>query len=232
PLVHFLDLFVDHFRDVLSKSTSTITVHDKLFHLRQADMSINDYTVHFRTLAASSGWNETATTYQISTIQGKPLGKGLVRHRTPDINLSIRCFHVKRLSLLVLEEANVDIILGCPWLAQHHPDIHWTPRMILRWRCQEEYMKNLPDSGPISSTISLCSTTVESPNSQSIFQIPKEYRAFQDVFGKDHLPPHQPWNCAIDLLPGAKLPKGHVYPLSTPEQAAMEEYIQEALQQG
>ncbi|KAK3512021.1 hypothetical protein QTP70_027617 [Hemibagrus guttatus] len=46
------------------------------------------------------------------------------------------------------------------------------------------------------------------------------------------LPPHQPWDCAIDLLPGAKLPKGRVYPLSIPENKAMEEYISEALQQG
>ncbi len=45
------------------------------------------------------------------------------------------------------------------------------------------------------------------------------------------LPPHRPWDCAIDLLPGAKLPKGRVYPLSIPERKAMEEYIREALQQ-
>ncbi len=46
------------------------------------------------------------------------------------------------------------------------------------------------------------------------------------------LPPHRPWNCAIDLLPGYKLPKGRVYPLSIPERKAMEEYIQKALNQG
>ncbi|KAK3506869.1 hypothetical protein QTP70_030608 [Hemibagrus guttatus] len=46
------------------------------------------------------------------------------------------------------------------------------------------------------------------------------------------LPPHRPWDCAIDLLPGAKLPKGRVYPLSITENKAMEEYISEALQQG
>ncbi len=46
------------------------------------------------------------------------------------------------------------------------------------------------------------------------------------------LPPHRPWDCAIDLLPGAKLPKGRVYPLSIPARKAMEDYIKEALQQG
>ncbi|KAK3514295.1 hypothetical protein QTP70_012911 [Hemibagrus guttatus] len=46
------------------------------------------------------------------------------------------------------------------------------------------------------------------------------------------LPPHRPWDCPIDLLPGTKLPKGRVYPLLIPENKAMEEYISEALQQG
>ncbi|KAI2656629.1 Transposon Tf2-9 polyprotein [Labeo rohita] len=40
--------------------------------------------------------------------------------------------------------------------------------------------------------------------------IPLAYRVFQDVFSKSaatRLPPHRPWDCAIDLLPGATLPK-------------------------
>ncbi|KAK3505614.1 hypothetical protein QTP70_004681, partial [Hemibagrus guttatus] len=46
------------------------------------------------------------------------------------------------------------------------------------------------------------------------------------------LPPHRPWDCAIDLLPGEPVPKGRIYPLSIPEEKAMEEYIKEALAQG
>ncbi len=46
------------------------------------------------------------------------------------------------------------------------------------------------------------------------------------------LPPHRPWDCAIDLLPGTQPPKGQVYPLSIPECKVMENYIKEALQQG
>ncbi len=45
------------------------------------------------------------------------------------------------------------------------------------------------------------------------------------------LPPHRPWDCAIDLLPGTILPKGREYLLSIPERKAMEDYIKEALQQ-
>ncbi|KAL0164179.1 hypothetical protein M9458_039932, partial [Cirrhinus mrigala] len=94
---------------------------------------------------------------------------------------------------------------------------------------------DLPALTPTYSTLSICATSIESPASQEHFQIPQEYWAFQDVFSKvvaTHLPPNRPWDCAIDLLPGAKLSKGYIYPLSIPEQAAMEEYIKEALQQG
>ncbi len=75
---------------------------------------------------------------------------------------------------------------------------------------------------------------MESPESLIQHVIPSDYAAFQDVFSKQaatQLPAHWPWDCAIDLLPGATLPKGRVYPLSIPECKAMDDYIKEALQQ-
>ncbi|CAJ0928188.1 unnamed protein product [Ranitomeya imitator] len=56
-----------------------------------------------------------------------------------------------------------------------------------------------------------------------------------DVFSKraaDTLPPHRPYDCPIDLLPGAEPPRGRVYPLSLPETEAMSQYIQENLARG
>ncbi|KAI2645221.1 Retrotransposon-like protein 1 [Labeo rohita] len=60
-LVRSLDEFVEHFRvfGVFGK-INFLSVHDELFHLRQAEMLIHDYTIYFRTLAACSGWNEAA----------------------------------------------------------------------------------------------------------------------------------------------------------------------------
>lgn len=43
------------------------------------------------------------------------------------------------------------------------------------------------------------------------------------------LPPHLPYDCAIDLLPGALLPSSRLYHLSRPEPEAMESYINESL---
>ncbi len=42
------------------------------------------------------------------------------------------------------------------------------------------------------------------------------------------LPPHRPYDCAIDLLPGTSPPKGRLYSLSRPEREAMERYIHDS----
>ena len=59
------------------------------------------------------------------------------------------------------------------------------------------------------------------------------YQDLHRVFYKTQatrLPPHRPWDCAIDLLSDAALLRGHVYPLSYAETEAMETYVQEILQ--
>ena len=63
--------------------------------------------------------------------------------------------------------------------------------------------------------------------------VPLVYKEFADVFDMEKaenlptsLPPHRPYDLAIDLFPDAKLPPvGRVYPLSFKELEALEEYI-------
>ncbi|TWW74436.1 Retrovirus-related Pol polyprotein from transposon opus [Takifugu flavidus] len=65
--------------------------------------------------------------------------------------------------------------------------------------------------------------------------VPEEYHDLAEVFSKARatsLPPHQPYDCAIDLLPGTAAPKGRLYSLSEPERKAMEEYISSSLSTG
>ncbi|KAK3515182.1 hypothetical protein QTP70_009592 [Hemibagrus guttatus] len=72
--------------------------------------------------------------------------------------------------------------------------------------------------------------SVESPECKPV-TIPSCYQDLQEVFSKTkatQLPPHHPWDCAIDLLPNAMPPKSKIYPLSRPETQAMEDYIEEA----
>ncbi|KAL0168185.1 hypothetical protein M9458_036407, partial [Cirrhinus mrigala] len=155
--------------------------------------------------------------YSVRTIQGKPLGRGRIRHSSPHITLQLGLFHTERIRFLVLEDSTVSILLGRPWLQQHRPILRWDPCDVISWSesCQDNCLSNLPQPLPVPVTLS----TLDPP------EIPADKQA------ATHLPPHRPWDCAIDLLPDAKLPKGKVYPLSIPERQAMEAYIEEALKQ-
>ncbi|KAL0149885.1 hypothetical protein M9458_054816 [Cirrhinus mrigala] len=152
----------------------------------------------------------------------------------PSSPCKLVCF-IEDIKFLVLEDSTASIILGRPWLQQHHPELSWDPCDVLHWSdyCNQHCLIKVPR--PSADPLILSSTRIESPDQASVPEVPAEYMAFQDVFSKQaatQLPPHRPWDCAIDLLPGAQLPKGRVYPLSIPERQAMEEYISEALAQG
>ncbi len=170
----------------------------------------------------------------VETIQGRPLGGGHIKFRSPPITLQVGCLHQERISFLVLEGPTVDIILGHPWLSQHSPEVRWDTSEILQWSktCVLNCLSNVPVPLVGNPKLQVHSTLVESPEPREVPTIPSDYTAFHDVFSKQaatKLPPHRPWDCAIDLLPGAILPKGRVYPLSIPECKAMEDYIKEAL---
>ncbi len=62
--------------------------------------------------------------------------------------------------------------------------------------------------------------------------VPSEYLDLKGVFSKSRaasLPPHRPYDCAMDLLPGTSPPKGRLYSLSAPEREAMVKYISNSL---
>ncbi|KAK3566009.1 hypothetical protein QTP86_024197 [Hemibagrus guttatus] len=150
----------------------------------------------------------TATLYQIQSITGKPVSRRQVSCSAGPVLLQVGVLHVEEITLLVLEESTADVILGCPWLEQHNP--------ILSWKTGE-------------------ATSIKSPFVNRTLEIPTCYAPFSDVFcpkRASKLPPHQPWDCAIDLLPGKPVPRGRIYPLFIPEEKAMDEYIKEALAQG
>ncbi|CAJ0945591.1 unnamed protein product [Ranitomeya imitator] len=67
------------------------------------------------------------------------------------------------------------------------------------------------------------------------FLVPEFLSDFQDVFDEpksSSLPPHRDCDCAIDLSPGCKFPKGRLFNLSVPEHAAMRSYVKESLEKG
>ncbi|ROL41282.1 Retrotransposon-derived protein PEG10 [Anabarilius grahami] len=61
-----IDNSVNHFHEVFGKPVGDTSVGEQLHHFHQRKMSINDYALKFRTLAAASRWNERSllTTYR------------------------------------------------------------------------------------------------------------------------------------------------------------------------
>ncbi|KAK7887257.1 hypothetical protein WMY93_026878 [Mugilogobius chulae] len=83
----------------------------------------------------------------------------------------------------------------------------------------------LPPAGP----------PVTPPKPPDLSHVPEEYHDLAEAFSNERalsLPPHRPYDCAIDLLPGATLPSSRLYNLSRPEREAMEKYIKDSLAAG
>ncbi len=180
----------------------------------------------------------TTKVYQVQSVIGKPLSRKQVRHQVGPVAIRVGQLHKEELNLLVLEDSTADVILGRPWLVQHNPILSWETGEVLKWGedCFPDCFPHIPrPPKEVSKHLQICTTSIESPVEKQSVDIPSCYAPFSDVFcpkQASKLPPHWPWDCAIDLLPGEPVPRGRIYPLSIPEQKAIEEYIEEALQQG
>ncbi len=166
---------------------------------------------------------------KIKTIQGKPLGRGHIKFQSPPSSLGEDF-------LSGTGGTHRQCHPGTPLAISTFPEVRWDTSEILRWSktCIQKGLTNVPVTLVSNLKPQVHSTLVESPEPCEVLTIPSDYTAFQDVFSKQaamKLQPHRPWDCAIDLQPGAILPKGRVYPLSIPESKAMEDYIKELLQQ-
>lgn len=138
-------------------------------------------------------------------VDGGPIGTGTITHCTPSLTFQINCFHQEDISFLMTESPN-HMILGIPWLSLHNPNISWEPRDILKWSeyCIQHCLNK--------SRVLLASMSIKCPDTTAPVNIPPEYEDFQDVFNKAKAPPHRPYDCAIDFLPGTMPPCCQIYP--------------------
>ncbi|XDV19990.1 hypothetical protein PO909_025376 [Leuciscus waleckii] len=94
-----------------------------------------------------------------------------ITHVTGLITLITSGNHSERISLYLTQSPHAPIVLGHPWFAKHRPRIEWGQN-------SEE---------PVN-----------------LSNVPPEYLDLKEVFSKSRaasLPPHRPYDCAIDLLP-------------------------------
>ncbi|KAI2653262.1 Transposon Tf2-6 polyprotein [Labeo rohita] len=153
----------------------------------------------------------------ITAIDGRPLNFSPVSRRTKEIHLIIGN-HTEKIQLYITKIISPPVILGHPWLITHDPFISWTNHKIVHWgaTCQELCLR---------APVGTCSGESEASDI-NLEEVPVPYRDLAEVFSKRsaaQLPPHRPYDLAIDLVPGAVLPRGHLYSLSATEHQAMEE---------
>ena len=154
----------------------------------------------------------------VFAIDSAPLSQRSLKGIVHNIRLAVGDAHVEDISCFVLNGLPSPLVLGLPWLTRHNPTIDWQGRQINEWSefCRENC---------------LSATFAE----VSIKTVPSFLSEFSDVFsesGVQELPPHREYDCPINLIPGAKLPKARLYNLSQPERVAMRTYISESLDKG
>lgn len=118
--------------------------------------------------------------------------------------------------------------LGYLWLEMHNPRIDWANHKVAAWSllcllCLQ--------SAPFPTKAVSPPKSVSSPDRSCV---PTEYHDLKGVFSKElpNLLPHCPYDCTINMLPGASLPTSPLYSLSRPEWEAMETYIRDSLNAG
>lgn len=171
---------------------------------------------------------------EASALDGKLLFR--VTHKTELIELCIGN-HYELMSFHLFNSAQHPLILGFPWLNKHNPHIDWHSGKIKGWGkdCEHSCKGNHVTWTDISEAPVTELSSGNDSDYPDLSKVPSCYHDLKEVFNKTKamsLPPHRPFDCAIDLLPGAPIPKGRLYSISGPERAAMDEYITSSLKAG
>ena len=163
-------------------------------------------------------------TIAVHALNGQALPN--VSFTTGPITLIVSGNHTEITSFYILDSPLAPVVLGHPWLIKHNPRIDWQQGSVVEWsnECHE------------SCLVSVCSSvSAFQEKAVDLSNVPTEYQDLKEVFSKSRaasLPPHRPYDCAIELLPGTSPPKGKLYSLSVPEREAMEKYISDSLAAG
>ena len=160
-----------------------------------------------------------------NSLNGQPLGR--ITQATIPLKLRISGNHQEEIFLMIIDTPHSPVVLGHPWLAKHRPKVDWATHEILGWdaacatRCLSEAHSPM--------------RTLRKEEGPDLQKVPGEYYDLGEVFRKARatcLPPHQPYDCAIELKPGTTPPRGRLFSLSRPERESMEKYLSESLEAG
>ena len=177
----------------------------------------------------------------VRALDGRPLGSGTITQRTEPVRLQVAGGSWEKIQFFITTSPDTPIVLGHPWLVSLNPRIDWAAGQLSLEAGSVMVHRNSPSpsqslSPPASSFPPLSSSSTPTPfPSPDLTGVPRMYWDLGEVFSKSRakdLPPHRPYDCAIDLLPGTMPPRGRLFSLSRPETVSMDEYIKEALAAG
>ena len=96
-----------------------------------------------------------------------------------------------------MPSSHAPLVLGLPWLQKHNPVIDWVMGRVVSW-------SSFCHSSCLKSAHSPCTLKnyVAPPEPLDVSSVPPVYHGLAEVFSKHRamsLPPHRPYDCAIDL---------------------------------
>ncbi len=130
-----------------------------------------------------------------------------ITHSTGPVRLITSGNHIETIHFLLTDTPVTPVVLGHPWLVLHNPHLNWSQNSILSWS----------EGCHAACLLSACpsvSCSVFQDEHMDLSNVPSEYLDLKGVFSKSRaasLPPHRPYDCAIDLLPGTSPPKGKLF---------------------
>lgn len=174
-----------------------------------------------------------------SALDGRLLCK--ITQHTPSVKLTFPESHTEELCFHLYQAPLHLLILGHPWIVDHNPHIDWSTGKVKNWGTNCERCCFTVKKKDCDPPVAVQHKTIspEPPASETDFldlsYMSSCYMDLKEVFNKSKatsLPPHHPYDCAIDLLPSSSPPKGCLYSLSGPEIQAMKDYIDSSLAAG
>lgn len=158
-------------------------------------------------------------------------------HCTEPIQVTIDDKHSEIMQFHLFNSAQHPLILGFPCLKKHNPHINWHSGKITGWgeECKHSCKLHQVTRTDIPETLVTKLGLGNDSDYPDLSEIPSCYYDLKEVMNKTKamsLPPHRPFDCAIDLLPGAPIPKWRLSSISGPKRAAMTEYITSSLKAG
>lgn len=153
----------------------------------------------------------------------------VVTQCTVPVTLCISGNHQEEIQFKIISSPHTPLVLGHPWLNMHNPKIDWSHNGIVGWsaHCHAHCLR--------SAILPISDKPLELSQLPDLSNVPACYHDLAEAFSKDKalsLPPHRPYDCSIELFPGATLPTSRLYNLSHLERKAMEKYISDSLAAG